>query len=347
MIAVTEGSAPGEAVLRFDGAAAALGAPGIRIQRDAEWAAHTLGPAGWQTADAVLQPRRAEAAGPDLLVHVGWEVCQYLEGGVYLISLPAAGLGPAGVYWPDIAPGVAAPVAPAPPTPAPAPEAVRPLPGVAAVPVAPPVPPAKRGVVLPLLGLLVLLAVAAGGAWYWLHRAQPPAEATAVEPPAPPPAPPEPPPPPPAPPPEPPPAPPPPPPPPPPEPPPPPPPPPLDLTRLSVPEVLAQAPNLGAVVTEGQRRLGSTQKDDGLLLLEAAADKGDGPATAAIARLYDPVLFQPGGPIPRADPRQAARYYRDAARLGQDVTAAREALRQWLLAHTSMTNELILKDFWP
>ena len=114
-----------------------------------------------------------------------------------------------------------------------------------------------------------------------------------------------------------------------------------------MPDVLAQAPNLGAVVTEGQRRLGTAQKDDGLLLLEAAADKGDGAATAAIARLYDPVLFQPGGAIPRPDPRQAARYYRDAARLSQDVTAPREALRQWLQAHSSMANDLVLKDFWP
>lgn len=347
MIEASVGTAPGEAVLRFEGAAATEPSPAFRIERDKEWAAHTLGPSGWQTADALLQPRRAEVSGPDLLLHVGWEVCQYLEGGVYLISLPAAGLGPSGVYWPDIAPSVAASVLPEPVLPEPVTKAAPIVDAILTQPSEPvrllppatlifdPRLPAPRSLLLPLLGLLLLLALAGAGAWFWLNRfaletpvivpsSRPvtltppvnPPPAAAAEPVLPPPAPP-------------------------------PPPAPTDLTRLSVPDVLAQAPNLGAVVTEGQRRLGSTQKDDGLLLLEAASDNRDCHATAAIARLYDPVLFQPGGPIPRPDPRQAARYYRDAARLGQDVARVREALRQWLQAHDSMANDLVLRDFLP
>ena len=91
-------------------------------------------------------------------------------------------------------------------------------------------------------------------------------------------------------------------------------------------------------------------RDDGLLLLEAAADRADPAAAAALARLYDPVLFQPGGAIPRPDPRQAARYYRDAAQGGADVAAAREALRQSLQARGAagdLAATLSLKDFWP
>jgi len=116
-----------------------------------------------------------------------------------------------------------------------------------------------------------------------------------------------------------------------------------------VPDVLTHAPNPAAIAAEGEQRLRSDRRDDGLLLLEAAADRAD-PAAAALGRLYDPVLFQPGGPIPRPDPRQAARYYRDATRGGADVAAAREALRQNLQARVQAGDlgaNLSLKDFWP
>jgi hypothetical protein len=96
--------------------------------------------------------------------------------------------------------------------------------------------------------------------------------------------------------------------------------------------------------------LRSDHPDDGLLLLEAAGDRADPDAAAALARLYDPVIFQPGGPIPQPDPRQAARYYRDAAKGGIDVTAAREALRSKLRSQAQAGDlgaDLNLKDFWP
>ena len=119
---------------------------------------------------------------------------------------------------------------------------------------------------------------------------------------------------------------------------------------LSVPDVIAQASDPAAIRAEGERRLQSDRKDDGLLLLEAASDRSDPVAAAVLARLYDPVIFQPGGPIPKPDARQAARYYRDASRGGIDVTAAREALRLRLQTQAQRSDlgaDLMLKDFWP
>ena len=94
----------GHALIRVAGAAAVAGAPGFRVQRDAGWGDDKLGPGGWQSSDALLAPDRAEASGPDLLLHVGWDVCRHLEAGVYEISVPGAGLAQVGVYWPDIVP---------------------------------------------------------------------------------------------------------------------------------------------------------------------------------------------------------------------------------------------------
>ena len=337
MIAVSPDPAQdGQAVIRIDGAAGKPAA--LRIQRDADYADATLGPDGWQSSDVMLDPLHAESDGADLLLTLGWPVCRYLEAGVYRVTLPAASPEPEAVFWPDITPPHAPPVIPGPaPPPAPATTVVtpKPMPAAPAMPPAPPPPkPAGRFPWIALV-LLVLVAAGSGGWWYWQRRETPPATSSAVPAPVPdsstpppvadtavptetPPtsaanAPP-------------------------------------DLTTMSVPDVLAKAPNPAAIVTEARRRLGTAQKDDGLLLLEAASDRGDGAAAAAIARLYDPVGFQPGGPIPSPDPRQAARYYRDAETHGQDITAAREALRASLETKKQQGDfaaGLILKDFWP
>ena len=338
----------GHALIRVLGAAGAVDAPGFRLQRDAGWGDDKLGPGGWQSSDALLAPDRAEASGGDLLLYAGWGICRHLEAGVYELSVPGAGLAQEGVYWPDIVPlhsGVSLPViAPAAvpvavsaaspePKPAPAPEPLQ-QPASAATqvpdetlvrPLAEP-PPAKPGTAIAtIIAAGVLLALlAGGGAYYWLNREPGQAATTpavppvAAAPPAPeiaptPPA-------------------------------------PAGLGGLSVPDVLAQAPNPAAITAEGERRLRGDRRDDGLLLLEAAADRSDPAAAASLARLYDPVLFQPGGPIPQPDPRQAARYYRDAARSGADVAAAREALRQDLQTRVQRGDlgaNLSLKDFWP
>ncbi len=341
----------GHALIRVPGAAGAAGTPGFRVQRDAGWGDDKLGPGGWQSSDALLLPDRAEASGADLLLHVGWGVCRHLEAGVYEVSVPGAGLAQVGVYWPDIVPlhagggqpvvvpGAAAEAAIQPPDPVP-PPAPEPPPVVrrtvsvgpasddtiASLPPGPaPVTPGVSKAVLLLAGVLGLLA--GGGAYWWVNRAPAPTDAApdastapastapASTAPTPPPAAPAP-----------------------------------ALGALSVPDVLAQAPNPAAITAEGERRLSGDRRDDGLLLLEAAADRSDPAAAAALARLYDPVQFRPGGPIPQPDARQAARYYRDAARGGADVAAAREALRQNLQTQVQAGDlgaNLSLKDFWP
>ncbi len=330
--------AAGHALIRVAGAAAARGAPGFRMQRDAGWGDDTLGPGGWQSSDVLLQPDAAEASGSDLVLHVGWSVCQHLEAGVYELSVPGAGLAQVGLSWPDIVPqhgGMSR--LPDPPVEQPV-IAVKTLPSsptlaAASIPVAsiasasprpgpPPSGPRRpKSVIAP--SSFVLLLLLGAGTYYWLSRG-PDRTALAETPPAATPA-------------------------------------PdasatpaassaVELGGLSVPDVLVRAPNPAAISAEGERRLRSDRRDDGLLLLEAAADRADPAAAATLGRLYDPVLFQPGGPIPRPDPRQAARHYRDAVRGGADVAAAREALRQNLQARVQAGDlgaNLSLKDFWP
>ena len=324
----------GHALIRVSGAAAALGAPGFRIQRDAGWGDDKLDPGGWQGSDALLRPDHAEDQGGDLVLYVGWAVCRHLEAGVFEFSLPAAGLAQVGLSWPDIVPlhtgarealppsgirvepraPVSAPrprptvsIAPAsPPPPAPAPPVETPK-------TAPPPassPDILRGAIFAAV-LGVLLLVAGVGTNYWQARRTTgsadgtPTAATEAAP--------------------------------------------AEIGSMTVPDVLARAP-LPAITAEGERRLQSDQRDDGLLLLEAAADRSHPAAAAALARLYDPVLFQPGGPLSRPDPRQAARYYRDAARGGADVAAARAALQRDLQTRAQAGDlgaNLSLKDFWP
>ena len=334
-VRVEPASVAGRASIHVAGAAGAAERPCFGIQRNEDWDEDKLGPDGWQTSKAALMPDKAEAVGGDLVLHVGWSVCRHLEADMYTLRLPAAGLDGAPMQWPEIQPehaGSRSVFSPAPP-PAAAPVVVP-----AAASLSPPPPPAPS-VVTPspsvsagpsrvplLIGALVMLAIVGAGVAVWQPwKTTMPSEQAAVtqpEPPVPtppttltPPAA-----------------------------------PPQSLGDLSVPDVLAKAPNPAAITAEGQRRLAGNRHDDGLLLLEAAADRGDGSASAALGKLYDPVGFQPNGPIPRPDPRQAARYYRDAARAGADVSAARDALKQRLERESAGGNlgaGLTLKDFWP
>jgi hypothetical protein len=191
------------------------------------------------------------------------------------------------------------------------------------------------GGLLPLaLGGVLLIALAGGGAWWALHRSAPvtpPASAPAPLPtpvpmapvPAVPPAPVT-------------------------------TPPPTaarDCTQGSVAESVACAPGADALNDVAQRRWDAGQPDQGLVLMQMAADRGSGAAALRLAQLYDPNGFHAGGPIGRPNPREAAQYYRRAAQAHQDAaTAPRQALRQRLQADVEngdVLADLTLKDFWP
>ncbi|MDE7548961.1 hypothetical protein PY793_13360 [Acetobacter fabarum] len=123
------------------------------------------------------------------------------------------------------------------------------------------------------------------------------------------------------------------------------------LENLTVPAVIAQAGSASVIGDEGQRRLTHGKPDDGVLLLEAAAQRGDGHAMARLAHLYDPTAFDPNGPVPAADIRESSQYYRGAVQAGdEDVKDDRARLHDNLekkAAAGDMEAQLALKDFWP
>ncbi len=123
------------------------------------------------------------------------------------------------------------------------------------------------------------------------------------------------------------------------------------IERMTAPQIIASVHSDNDVIAEGERRLSSGARDDGMLLLEFAADRGSVKAMAALARLYDPVLHRPGAPPPEPDALQAAKYYRAAEAAGDlTVVRPRAALRARLrqLADTGDSKaELALKEFWP
>lgn len=123
-----------------------------------------------------------------------------------------------------------------------------------------------------------------------------------------------------------------------------------NLQKMSVPDVINKAPNTAMITQEGQRRLEAKQYDDGVLLLENAASKGDAAAMLKLGMLYSPVDFKAGGAIPSPDMREAARYLQKAEEGGlKDATAPRAALKEWLTKKADEGDDmarLTLKDFW-
>lgn len=125
-----------------------------------------------------------------------------------------------------------------------------------------------------------------------------------------------------------------------------------DLGALSVPQVLQQAPDVAALRQEGESRLIHGRADDGVLLLEAAAQRGDSSAMLDLAHLYDPARFKPDSPIPAPDMREAADYYQKAVKAGNSNAGPdRQALHDYLkkLSETgdNPSASLTLKDYWP
>jgi hypothetical protein len=330
-----EGLKPGAAPLRF------------RLHRT-DYGADWLGPAGWQVSEALLEPGSVLADDTGVTLRVGPDVCNEVPEGSFEFSIPSAGIAEM-VFWPEIRPQHAgirrgsragrasagtAPPAPAPvrpepvPAPEPAPLPPQPVPAFDELDTTldlkrddlpPPWPepekPVQQGPGRSRLWLLLgALLLAAGALGLWYGTRPDPEPASPPPPAAPPPQ------------------------------------AAVDLTRMRVPEIVARG-NPAEMLSEGNRRLSSGQQDDGLALILSAADLHHGPALAAAARFYDPL--QPRVPGTSANPRQAARYYQEAARESQPepgVVEQRRALQQWLQVRASGNprgeETLILKDFW-
>jgi hypothetical protein len=370
MIAPDPAHRGGHALIRIPGGAGpGLSDPRFRLSREG-YDAGTLGPAGWQVADALLTPLAAEAEGEDLILRVGPTVVDRVESGVVMLAVPALGFD-APVFWPEIplsrggkaSAGVALPliaesappiearqkVAAAAPAPGRAAEAALAVPTATSQATAPPIVPqpptaaaaqggnhpgtARPRRLLPLAAVAVLVAAAlVGGAWWAMRRSAqgsapatmqaPSAQATAAAPSAASPAarpqaavg-------------------------------------PRDCTHGSVADAVACAADPDALAATAQRRWDAGQADQGLVLLQIAADRGSGTAALRLAQLYDPDTFRPGGPIPQPNAREAAQYYRRAVLAHQDAaTAPRAALHQRLqtaAADGDPLAGLTLKDFWP
>jgi len=344
------------------------------------YGADSLGPEGWQVASARLVPDAVSASGEDLVLVLGPSVVEHLEAGPIRLALPEVGLAEV-VMWPEIAPLPAAarggfagvrPVAPpkvqpAPPqdrtpqplsgppsgpdpdstvvtraspdqTGPPAGTPAGPSPGPTTRPLLDPTAPAsaaRRRAPLLLLLLLILLAAAAAAGW-WFRE---PLLAMLDRPPAPPPsieiATPE------------------------------PGPPPQsapapepapalagDPTDSMTPAEIAALnlpPDRVFAIAEARQAQGRHQ--DALLLLEVAANAPYGPAMSALARLYDPASFIPGGALSVPNPAKAAQYWRAAEQAGDPAAApARAALRTRLEAAAAAGDAvaaIALQDNWP
>lgn len=318
---------PGHARVRIFGAVGLAANPAFQIHRQG-LAESVLGAGGWQVAEASLMPDAVETEGADLILLIGPQQCRHILAGTYQFSLPAARLELL-VVWPDIAspyegregifndPAQALPSSTVPRT-----QPRNPVPP----PVADPAPMAEpRGKIVPgPVG-----PVGGRGQKENKARSLAPWVAAAVV---------------------------------------------VvlavagggwyyaghhapaaaqparqaaaDLDAMPVPELI-QRNNPTEMFAQAERRLAS-RPNEAMLLFEAAGDdRHHGPALAALAHLYDPAKPRQGAIA--ADPRQAARYYREAGEVGQPVDADREALRAELDRRQQagdLTAKLVLQDFW-
>lgn len=348
----------GHAIILLQGVMEVPADPRFRILREG-WGKGTLGPDGWQVSDAMLSPDRVEMSPQGVRLYLGPQVVDWLEAGPVQFRLPGARVE-APLFWPDVPPlhgGSGHTIAVPPPAVRPAPPPLPPLPmddpdaTITVAPVRPVEAPLSvpvvamrpRRAVWPWVLLLVLLlAAAGGGAWWWfmmrerpvpeapppedpviiapepLPRAEPPRPEPPALPPVQPRVEPQ---------------------------------GPASLDGLTVPEVVAQASSPAAIAEEAARRYDAGRYDDALLLWEAAARAGNAASLTRLARLYDPVGFEPGRPFRDPDPRQAARQYRDAVAAGDAAAAEpRARLRQWLddrAREGDLNAPLTIRDFWP
>ncbi len=318
-------------------------APAVTFTREG-FGADSLGPDGWQVAAGRLTPIESASEGDDLVLVLGPEAAEHLEPGPVRLGIPAIGIDQV-VIWPEIAPAQAgkrggfganrpgqapprrvpgrAETPPPPPKPPASDETVvlRPTPRAEPLPPPRPIdPPPIRAPEapqpasrLPLVLLALLLLAGAGAAAWWFWPA--PAVVATPSAPAAPAA------------------------------------PPADPTATATPAEIA-AMNLppARVLEIGQARQ-ATRPQDALLLIELAADAGHAPAISALARLYDPATFTPGGALSMPNPTKAAELWRAAERAGDTAAAAPRAILRDRLETAARGGDtvaqLALRDFWP
>lgn len=329
----------GIAEMRVRGGAGFAATPQFRLRCQDERAPF-LGPAGWQPAEAALNPREARVEGDVLVLLLGPEIVDVVEAGTVMITLVAERVEQV-VRWPDL-PSSRFIAGHRPPPPV-----VEPTPSPVTVEGAPPPPPVVEPPGLlepePLLPLVIdedkgfrwwwllavilaLVALAAAVDFVWLrHPPSPPPVPVPTPTPVPQPDY---------------------------KPPPPPLPPPApDCDSKPPMDVLKCETDPAKLYAMAQ---GFTQKGNWSLALAfyGAAEKlGYGPAALALAQLYDPTIIQINSAITQPDAGEAAKYYREAISDGdQNAAVPRETLRVYLenLKNNGDLQAInILSDYWP
>ncbi|WP_417513555.1 hypothetical protein [Minwuia sp.] len=110
--------------------------------------------------------------------------------------------------------------------------------------------------------------------------------------------------------------------------------------------LLEQKPAPDRALDEADRFTAGDQHQAAFLLTKYAAQKGDGQAQFRMAQYYDPATHDPAtGVIPEADPRVAADWYEQSAKLGTVEAMARlgEMLKQGLVDRPDAPEQAV---FW-
>ncbi len=121
--------------------------------------------------------------------------------------------------------------------------------------------------------------------------------------------------------------------------------------NLSVQDIVRQAQSAQEIYDWARKYRDKGDYQGMLLLLENAAERGHGQAAFEIAQLYDPATFVAGKPFSKANPSQAAKFYRKAEAAGVlEAKAALAALKQVLekaAAAGDAEAKAALATYWP
>ena len=112
----------------------------------------------------------------------------------------------------------------------------------------------------------------------------------------------------------------------------------------SIADIIACTPDPAALTTLALQKWNGSYPDQGLVLLQIAADRGSAAAALKLAQIYDPNMPYQGAGRAQPNARDAAQYYRLAARAHENAaTAPREALRQRLQRDTEIGDAMALR----